>query len=272
MYSASPLKVGIVGVGAIGRVMATALDRGQIRAVLSALSDQDHENASTFAAQLRTPPSVVCLDQLVERSDLIVEAASQAALLEIVPKALRSRKDLLVMSVGGLLGHDDWFRHAEEQGCRIYIPSGAIAGLDGLRAASMGRLNLVILTSRKPIAALRGSKYVTERKIDLENLREETVLFDGPPEEACAAFTSTSNVAASLRLSVGKSVEVRVRVIAAPGGSQNVHEIQATGDFGRFRIVLENVPSESNPRTSRLAALSALATLDSIVRGSQTVF
>jgi len=268
MNSAAMLRVGIVGAGAIGQTLAMALDRGQTRAVLVALSDQDRERAERLAAQLKNPPAVVSVAELVDRSDLIVEAASQAALPEIVPKSLESRKDLLIMSVGGLLGHEDWFRLAEEQHCRIHIPSGAIAGLDGLRAASMGRLNLVILTSRKPIAALRGSKYVADRRMDLDSLKEETVLFEGPPEEACAEFPSTSNVAASLRLSVGKSVEVRVRVIAVPGGSQNVHEIQATGDFGRFRIVLENVPSD-NPRTSRLAALSALATLDGIVRNSQ---
>ena len=110
----------------------------------------------------------------------------------------------MVMSVGGLLEHEEWFAEAERQGCRIYVPSGAIAGLDGLRAAAAGRLSMVILTSRKPIAALRGAKYVTERRIDLDSLKTETVLFEGPPEEACRAFPATSNVAASLRLAGGQ--------------------------------------------------------------------
>ena len=260
------LQVGLLGVGAIGQILAAALDAEPTRAVLAAIADQDRPRAEKFAAQLKTRPPVVELDELVRRSDLIIEAASQGALPEIVPQALRAQKDLMVMSVGGLLEHDEWFAEAEKQGCRIHVPSGAIAGLDGLRAAAMGRLSLVILTSRKPIAALRGAKYVTERRIDLERLKEETILFEGPPEEACRAFPATSNVAASLRLAAGKAVEIRVRVVAVPGGTENVHEIQAVGDFGRFRVVLENVPSPSNPRTSRLAALSALATLDEIVR------
>jgi aspartate dehydrogenase len=260
------LKVGLLGVGAIGQILAGALDAEPSRAVLVAIADQDWPRAEKFAEQLKTRPAVVELDELVRRSDLIIEAASQAALPEVVPRALRAQKDLMVMSVGGLLENEEWFADAEKQGCRIYIPSGAIAGLDGLRAAAMGRLSLVILTSRKPVAALRGAKYVTERRIDLDRLKEETVLFEGPPEDACRAFPSTSNVAASLRLAAGKAVEIRVRVIAVPGGTQNVHEIQAVGDFGRFRIVLENVPSPANPGTSRLAALSALATLDEIVR------
>jgi aspartate dehydrogenase len=260
------VKIGLVGAGAIGQVLATAIDAWPDRAVLVAMVDQDRSRAEKLAAQLKSPPAVVEIEELVRRSDLIIEAASQAVLPEVIPRALRAQKDVMVMSVGGLLEYEEWFAEAERQGCRIHIPSGAIAGLDGLRAAAMGRLSLVILTSRKPIAALRGSKYVVARRIDLDQLKEETVLFEGPPEEACRAFPSTSNVAASLRLAAGRSVEIRVRVIAVPGGSQNVHEIQAVGDFGRFRIVLENVPSPSNPRTSRLAALSALATLEEIVR------
>jgi len=263
---ATALKVGLLGVGAIGQVLATALDAQPDRAVLVAIADQDRLRAEKFAAQLKTQPGVVEIEELVRRSELIIEAASQAALPEIVPRALRAQKDLMVMSVGGLLEHEEWFAEAERQGCRIHVPSGAIAGLDGLRAAAMGRLSMVILTSRKPVAALRGAKYVTERRIDLEKLKEDTVVFEGPLEEACRAFPATSNVAATLRLAAGKSVEIRVRVVAVPGGTENVHEIQAVGDFGRFRIVLENLPSPSNPRTSRLAALSALATLEEIVR------
>src|SRR5690242_1735375 len=266
---AEALTVGLLGVGVIGQALAATLDNEPNRAVLVAIADQDRSRAEKFAAQLKTQPAVVDLDELVRRSDLVIEAASQAALPEIVPRVLRGQKDLMVMSVGGLLEHEEWFAEAERQGCRIYVPSGAIAGLDGLRAAAMGRLNLVILTSRKPIAALRGAKYVTERRIDLDRFKEETVLFEGPPEEACRAFPTTSNVAASLRLAAGKSVEIRVRVVAVPGGTENVHEIQAVGDFGRFRIVLENVPSPSNPRTSRLAALSAVATLEEIVRAQK---
>jgi aspartate dehydrogenase len=155
---------------------------------------------------------------------------------------------------------------AEDLGRRIYVPSGAIAGIDGLKAACRGRVDLVTLTSRKPVAALRGTKYVVEQRIDVEALQTETIIFDGSPEAACKAFPTTSNVAASLRLAVGSSVPVKVRVAAVPGGTQNIHEITAQGEFGRLRMTVENVPSVSNPRTSALAALSALATLDGLTR------
>jgi aspartate dehydrogenase len=247
-------------------MMAQALDRGQVRAVFVGLSDQDRTRAEKVAAGLAHATPVLSLDELVRRADLIVEAASQTALPEIVPKVLAAGKDLMVMSVGGLLGREEWFRQAEERGCRIHVPSGAIAGLDGLKAACRGRMDLVTLTSRKPVAALRGTKFVVERGIDLDAFKAETVIFKGPPEEACRAFPTTSNVAASLRLAVGASVNVRVQVAAVPGGTQNVHEITAQGEFGCLRMTVENVPSESNPRTSRLAAFSALATLDGLTR------
>jgi aspartate dehydrogenase len=260
------LKVGIAGAGAIGQMMAAALDRGDVRAELVGLTDIDRALAEKVAAKLAHATPVLSLDELVSCSDLVVEAARQEALAEIVPKVLGAGKDLMVMSVGGLIGHEEWFRLAEERGRKIYVPSGAIAGLDGLKAACRGRMDLVTLTSRKPVTALRGTKYVVERRIDVDALKSETVIFEGPPEEACKAFPTTSNVAASLRLAVGASVNVRVRVAAVPGGTQNVHEITAQGEFGCLRMVVENVPSASNPRTSALAALSALATLDGLTR------
>jgi aspartate dehydrogenase len=258
------LRVGILGAGSIGQTLANALDHGRPGAMLAGLADQDRERAETFAAGLTHPAPVLPLDELLDRSDLIVEAASQGALIELVPKAIARGKELLILSVGGLLGHEEWFRQAAESGCRIHVPSGAIAGLDGLKSARVGRLDLVTLTSRKPIAALRGAKYVVENGIDLDSFKEETVIFEGSPEEACRAFPTTSNVAASLRLAAGASAKICVRVVAVPGGSENVHEITAEGEFGRLRVLIENVPSKANPRTSALAALSALATLDGI--------
>ena len=112
---------------------------GEIDAQLVALSRSgSRESARPLPPAFRSPPRVVSLQELIERCDLVVEAASQDALREFVPKALCRGRDMLVMSVGGLLGHDEWFRQAERQGRRIYVPSGAIAGLDGIKSASMG--------------------------------------------------------------------------------------------------------------------------------------
>jgi aspartate dehydrogenase len=260
------LKIGLLGIGAIGRTIAGALDQKQINAELVAIADQDRARAEALSAELSNRPPVLSIEEMIARCELAVEAASQAALPNFVPKALERRRDALVMSVGGLLGHDEWFRTAEEKGCKIYVPSGAIAGLDGIKSASIGRVEFAQLTSRKPVKALAGAKYVVDRGIDLESLREETVIFEGTAEEAARAFPATSNVAASLRLAVVRSAPVCVRVVAVPGGSENVHEIQAQGEFGKLTMRVENVPAKSNPKTSQLAAFSAIATLKNLTQ------
>ena len=262
------LKIGLLGVGAIGKTIAAALDEKQLDAELVALSDQDCARAKSLSSELSSHPPVISIDNMIERCELAVEAASQAALPEFVPKALACGRDMLIMSVGGLLGHEDWFRQAREKGCHIYAPSGAIAGLDGIKSASIGRIESAILTSRKPVAALRGSKYVVDRDLPLDSYKEDTVIFEGLAEDAARAFPATSNVAASLRLAVdpAEPVPVRVRVVAVPGGNENVHEIRVQGEFGRLTVKVENVPSKSNPRTSQLAAFSAIATLKNLTR------
>lgn len=262
------LKIGILGAGAIGRTIAAALDKKELEAELAALADQDRGAAEALSAQLSSRPRVVSIDEMIARCDLAVEAASQAALADFVPAALQRQRDILVMSVGGLLGHDDWFRTANERNCHIYVPSGAIAGLDGIKSASIGRIESAVLTSFKPVAALKGSKYVTDRNLPLESYKEATVIFEGLAEEAARAFPATSNVAASLRLAVNpvEPVQVRVRVMAVPGGTENVHEIRVCGEFGKLTVKVENVPSKSNPRTSQLAAFSGIATLKNLTR------
>jgi aspartate dehydrogenase len=260
------LKIGILGAGAIGRTIAAAIDRKEVPVELVALSDEDRKAAEALSSELSNCPPVVSMDALIERSNLVVEAASQAVLLDFVPRALERGRDVLIMSVGGLLGREEWSRRASRNGCRIYVPSGAIAGLDGIKSASIGRIESVSLTSRKPVAALRGSKYVAERNLRLDSLEEHTVIFEGCAEEAARAFPATSNVAASLRLAVDPAVPVRVRIIAVPDGTENVHEIRVEGEFGRLSVKVENVPSMSNPRTSQLAAFSAIATLKNLTR------
>ena len=138
----------------------------------------------------------------------------------------------------------------------------------GLNRRRSGGSNRRYLTSRKPVAALKGSKYVVDRNLPLDTFKEDTVIFEGLAEEAARAFPATSNVAASLRLAVDPlaPVPVRVRVVAVPGGNENVHEIRVQGEFGRLTVKVENVPSKSNPRTSQLAAFSAIATLKNLTR------
>jgi aspartate dehydrogenase len=256
------LRIGIVGCGAIGQEIARAIDDGLVAVELCAVCDVDRTRAEALAQSLRAGPRVLEQVELIREADLVIEATSQAVAPGIIREVLAASRDVLVMSVGGLLKHYDELRGlAERVGRRIYVPSGAIAGLDAVKAAMVGSVSTVVLTTRKPPKGLAGAPYVVENKIDLEGLREATVIFSGPAEKAVPAFPANINVAAALSLAGIGAARTLVRIIADPGCERNTHEIEAEGDFGRLLLRAENVPSPSNPKTSRLAALSAVALL-----------
>ncbi len=254
------LKVGIVGAGVIGRTVAEAIDRGEVRAELAGLASRIADRARALATALACRPPVLELDALIGRADLVLEAAGAKALEAIAPRTLERGKDLMVMSGGALLGREDWFALAEARGARIFVPSGAIVGLDGVKAACAGPVRSVTIESRKPPAGLAGSPYVVEHGIDLEALTEETLIFEGTALEACKAFPANVNVSAALSLAGLGPQRTRVKVFCVPGGRFNMHDIVVEGHFGFLRTHIENIPTE-NPRTGRLSGLSAVAML-----------
>lgn len=247
------LKVGIVGMGVIGTNIARAITAGIPGVTLAGIRVRDPAKAKGYPA--------LSLDALIQRSDLVVEAATQAALREFGPAVLSAGKHLMVLSVGGLLGVlDEWARLAEKHGCRILVPSGAIAGLDGVKGAREGAITQVTMESRKPPRGLAGAPYIVEKGIDLEALAEETLIFEGTATEACRAFPANVNVVAALSLAGVGPERTRIKVFAVPGLARNTHRIMVEGEFGRLAIQVENIPSE-NPRTGKLSYLSAIACL-----------
>ena len=200
-------------------------------------------------------------------SDVVVEAASQKAVPAIARAALGKGKRLMIMSVGALADREFFAEVkalAKEHGSLVYLPSGAISGLDGLKSASIGTIRSVTLTTTKNPIGLKGAPFILENKIDLDALAGPTLIFEGSALQAVKAFPANVNVAATLFLAAGEG-EVQVKVVADPGIHVNRHEIVVEGDFGRISTIVENVPSPRNPKTSYLAALSAIATLRSIV-------
>jgi aspartate dehydrogenase len=143
---------------------------------------------------------------------------------------------------------------------RILVPSGAVAGIDGIRAGALGGLRTVTLRTTKPPRGLAGAPHVVANAIDLDALTVPTTIFEGSVADAVRAFPSNVNVAAVIELAAA-GVGVAVRVIADPTSAANTHEIEAAGDFGLFTVRLDNLPSPANPKTSALASLSALAML-----------
>jgi aspartate dehydrogenase len=217
--------------------------------------------------RLKTKPIRANLEDLVRSSDLVVEAASQRAVPAIARATLEKGRDLMIMSVGALADAEMYRsikKMALEHGSKVYLPSGAISGLDGLKSASVGKIRRVTLTTTKNPVGLQGAPYIREKKIDLSDLKVPTLIFEGSAAEAVKAFPANVNVAATLCLAAREG-EVRVKIIADPDIKVNRHEIVAEGDFGLITTKVENVPSPKNPKTSYLAALSAIATLRSII-------
>lgn len=254
------LKVGIVGAGTIGRTVAQAIDRGEVRAELAGIVSRTAEKAKALADSLACRPPVLELDELIARADLVVETAGGKALETIAPRTLERGKNLMVLSGGALLGRDDWFALADARRARIFVPSGAIVGLDGVKAACVGPVQSVTIESRKPPTGLAGSPYVVEHNIDLFAFTEETLIFEGTAMDACKAFPANVNVSAALSLAGIGPHKTQVKVFCVPGGRFNMHDIVVEGYFGSMRTHIENVPTE-NPRTGRLSAMSAVAML-----------
>ena len=242
--------VGVVGLGVIGRAVCGALDAGIEGLALAGATARDRTRGEAFLRTLSAPPPYLPLDQLIGAADLLVEASTQAHLAEWAPAALGAGKDLMVLSCGALVDRPDW----------VALPSGAIGGLDAVKAARVGRIASVTMETRKPPAGFAGAPWVLARGIALEALTEPTLIFEGRAGEAIKGFPANVNVLAALALAgVGPALTMS-RIYAVPGLTRNTHAITVEGEAGRVRVEIENVPSE-NPRTGRLAALSAIAML-----------
>jgi aspartate dehydrogenase len=176
---------------------------------------------------------------------------------ELAREVFAAGKDFMVISVGALLDHPEVIERARQAGRMLFVPSGAIAGLDGIKGACVGKVEHVTITTRKPPAGLDGAPYLVERGISLEGLAEEREVFSGTAREACRGFPANVNVSAAVSLAGIGPDRTRIRILAVPGLERNCHDVEVEGEFGRFLIHLENVPSE-NPKTGRLTALSII--------------
>jgi aspartate dehydrogenase len=250
-------RVAIAGAGAIAQVLCEGIARGEaglaqvaaigVRATSSA-------RAGTLAAR-QSAHLVPRLATLGTHAPIVIEAAGG--------DAVREHAAAWILSAGALI--DTAFRTelvatAQANRRRILVPSGAIAGVDGVRAGAIGGLDTLTLRTTKPPRGLAGAPHIVASGIDLDALTVPTTVFAGTVAEAVRGFPSNVNVAAVLALA-GRGTEVRVEVIADPTGTANVQEIEARGAFGSFRVRLDNRPSPANPKTSMLAPLSALAML-----------
>ena len=242
-----PKTVGLIGCGAIGTVLAEAIERKLVVCDELVVYDVDVAKAQKLKGSLKFPVRMVAsVDELLAcKPKVVVEAASQQAVRQYLDKIVASNIHLIVMSTGALLGLD-------VSSSKVHFPPGAIGGLDALSSAALAGIDEVTLTSRKNPKALG------------KNNTEEAVVYEGYAEEAARLFPREMNVAATLALTV-KPAKVKVQVVSDPAVKRNTHEIQVKWRFGEMFLRFANDPHPDNPHTSALAAWSAIKLLQTLL-------
>lgn len=245
------MKVGIIGCGAIANIITTSIVPEDNCIDIEYFFDKDierAENLASFAGGI----AALDFDEMVDNVDLVLECASPASVKEFAPKVLQKGVDMIIMSIGALM--DEEFYHeieniAKENDAKVHLPSGAIVGLDGIKAVAKFGLKEVSLVTRKSPKSLG------------KHIDTEEVLFEGKASEAVKEFPLNINVAATISIACHRDIDVKI--IVDPKVDRNVHEITAKGDFGEFKTTTMNYPCSANPKTSMLAALSAIRLLKS---------
>jgi aspartate dehydrogenase len=255
------LSVGIAGLGAIGGVVAEALAAGIPGLALAAIAVRDRSKADSWLALRRIVAEIVPLAALAERCDIVVECLPPARFAEIAEAVVDAGKILVPLSVGTLLAHPDLVERARETGARILVPTGALIGLDAVRAAAQGRISTVRMVTRKPPRGLEGAPYLVANNISLAGLTAPLKVFEGSAREGAKGFPANVNVAAALSLAGIGPDRTRLEIWADPGVERNMHRIEVDAESARFSMAIENIPSAENPRTGRITGLSVVALL-----------
>jgi aspartate dehydrogenase len=260
MKNDSDLRIGIAGLGAIGKKIAYKLDSGIPGCRLSAVSGRDEAKTAEFIRGLSTPVPAVKLAELADHADVVIECAPAELLSAIVTPVLAAGKKAIVLSVGALLDHPELIERSTRSGGQIIIPTGALLGLDAVTAAAEGKIHSVRMITRKPPLGLKGAPFLAENDIDISNLKEPLKLFDGTARGAARGFPANLNVAVALSLAGIGPDQTFLQVWADPGVERNTHRIEVDSDSASFVMTIENIPSE-NPKTGRITAQSVIALL-----------
>jgi aspartate dehydrogenase len=256
--------VAIAGLGAIGLPLARALDAGVDGLRLVAVACRDPVKAKARLVGFKAPPRMVEIPELAE-ADIVVEAAPSSIFDRIALPALEAGRIFVPCSAGALLPRMHLARLARNTGARIVVPTGALLGLDAVRAAAEGPVESVTIETRKPPIGLIGAPYLERHGIDVMDLTQPLLVFEGNALDAAAGFPANVNVAAALALAGIGPIRTQVQIWADPGVTRNIHTIRVEADAACFTMTIENVPSAANPRTGRLTALSLLACLRGLV-------
>ncbi|MCM3723400.1 aspartate dehydrogenase [Solibacillus isronensis] len=253
------MKIGLIGAGAIAHFLLEEINEKRqenlrITSVFVRDREKHHLLESNYGVKVYTE-----IDAFLDSEiDIVVEAANIEAVHTLLPSAIR-KKDVVLISIGALVDEEllaELNTLANEFNRRLYLPSGAIGGLDLLQNAHvLGTVTSVALTTRKPASSLIE-----------ETIEKEKVIFEGSATEAIRRYPKNMNVSIVLALAGIGFDETSVTLVADPKIDKNIHQIEMTGDFGEATFTIKNNPLPANPKTSYLAAMSILGTLKRINR------
>ena len=261
----SDMKIGIAGLGAIGRVLASKINEGALpRITLSGVTTGDRAKAQSYLDGIGSAAPVLDIKKLAAVSDAVVECAPAAVFADIAVPVLSAGKKLIALSAGQLLRHPELIALAKESSGQIIVPTGALIGFDAVSAAAEGEIHSVTMITRKPVNGLMGAPYLARNGINISNLAEPLCVFRGSARDAAAGFPENVNVAAALSLAGSGPDRTTIEIWADPNVKRNMHRVVVEADSARFEMAIENVPSE-NPKTGRITALSVIAALRKMV-------
>ena len=255
------MKVGIAGLGTIGLVVARAIDEGIEELELIGVTVRDADKARSRMVEFENPAPIMNAQELAEAADIIVECVPKEAFREIAEPALKAGRLFITVSGAGILANPDIVDLAKENKARIILATGALLGLDAVRAAAEGTIHDVQMVTRKPPNALKGAPHLVANNISVDGLNEPKKVFEGSAREGAAGFPANVNVAAALGLAGIGADETKLEIWADPGLTRNTHTIRVDADSARFELTIENVQSEENPGTGKITALSVIACL-----------
>lgn len=260
----TPRSVAIGGLGTIGLSVAKWLD-GADGFDLSAVAASSETSAAAKTEALTATPKIVAARELADHADIVIECAPAAFFADIAEPAIEAGRALMALSAGALLSRPDLIEAAEISGAQIIVPTGALIGLDAVRAMAVGEIESVTLVTRKPPKGLLGAPYLEAEGIDIAGLNEPLCVFKGNAFDAAAAFPANINVGAALALAGAGPQRTMIEIWADPTIERNRHRVEVISDSAVASMEIEGMPSADNPRTSASVANSVIAALKRMV-------
>lgn len=240
--------VGFLGCGKIGKAMVRHLQsRGDhsIAFVQDPLFGQDLDPGC---------PVVTRLDEKLCRADLVVECATADVLKQSCEHYLQYG-DLLVFSLTAF--SDKRFAEKVSELCRgnnthVYLPHGAILGLDGIYDARDILTSVSVETIKNPKGLGRADG-------------QQTLVYKGPTREVCELYPRNVNVHAAVALAGLGFDETQSKIISDPAVHTNSHSICVEGEGISFHLEISS--HASGGITGSYTPVSACGSLDRVLGG-----